>query len=155
MILPRAVNLDHEVKIRLKSLRERFQRNRPALGKIKWKDVSQVRPIGSLFEVRHKKFVSCGLKEFLQLIPHQVPDSPVISQKNVHLFFMGASSHLPLYVSPDYNGLVLVLTLGAIIGALEFNSIKGKLGPMTTVKGVIHCGLALALVLYALIEVIV
>lgn len=71
------------------------------------------------------------------------------------LFFMGASRHLSLNVPDDFSpGMVLgVLTL--IILALEFNAIKGKLGPLTTVRGVIHCGLGLMVALYAIIEVIV
>ena len=71
------------------------------------------------------------------------------------LFFMGASRHMPLTIPEDFNpGMVLgVLTL--IILGIELNAIKGKLGPMTTVKGVIHCGVGLLVVLYALIEVLV
>lgn len=71
------------------------------------------------------------------------------------LFFMGASQHLPLNIPDNFSpGAVLgVVTL--IILGIEFNAIKGKLGPMTTVKGVIHCGLALLVALYAIIEVMV
>lgn len=71
------------------------------------------------------------------------------------LFFMAACRHLGLNIPEEFNpGLVLgVITV--IILALEFNAIKGKLGPMTTVKGVIHCGVALLVVLYGLIEVLV
>lgn len=71
------------------------------------------------------------------------------------LFFMGASRHLGLTIPEGFSpGLVLgVITL--IILALEVNAIKGKLGPLTTVKGVIHCGVGLLVVLYALIEVLV
>jgi len=36
-----------------------------------------------------------------------------------------------------------------IILALEVNAIRGKQGPMTSVAGVIHCGLGLTAVLYA------
>ena len=70
------------------------------------------------------------------------------------LFFMGAASHLPLTVNPDFNCVALILALGAIILALEINALKGKTGPMTTVKGVIHCGFALTAVLYFLMEII-
>ncbi|WPU64281.1 urate hydroxylase PuuD [Peredibacter starrii] len=71
------------------------------------------------------------------------------------LFFMGAARHLPLTIPEDFNpGMVLALVTLIILG-LEVNAIKGKLGPMTTVKGVIHCGVALLVVLYALIEVLV
>lgn len=68
------------------------------------------------------------------------------------LFFMGAASHLPIAINPTANLTVLVVVLAAIILALELNAIKGKMGPMTTVKGVIHSGFALAVVLYALLE---
>jgi uncharacterized membrane protein len=71
------------------------------------------------------------------------------------LFFMGAASHLPINVDPNANFGLLALVLALIIGALEFNAIKGKTGPITSVKGVIHMGFLLALVLYVVIEVIV
>jgi uncharacterized membrane protein len=71
------------------------------------------------------------------------------------LFFMGAARHLGLTIPENFSpGMVLgVVTL--IILALEFNAIKGKLGPMTTVRGVIHCGVGLLVILYGLIEVLV
>lgn len=46
------------------------------------------------------------------------------------------------------TGLLVAL---AIIAALEVNAVVGKQGPMTTVKGVIHCSLALTAVLAALL----
>jgi uncharacterized membrane protein len=46
------------------------------------------------------------------------------------------------------TGLLVAL---AIIAALEINAVVGKQGPMTTVKGVIHCSLALTAVLAALL----
>lgn len=70
------------------------------------------------------------------------------------LFFMGAASHLPMNVADNFSCGLLVAVLAVIIGGLEFNSIKGKLGPLTTIKGVTHCGLALTIVLYAVIEMI-
>lgn len=39
----------------------------------------------------------------------------------------------------------------AIIAALEGNALLGKTGPLTTIKGVIHCSLALVAVLYGLL----
>ena len=42
-----------------------------------------------------------------------------------------------------------------IVGALEFNALKGKTGPMTTVKGVITSGFVLAAVLYAVVEIMI
>ncbi len=46
-------------------------------------------------------------------------------------------------------GLWIVL---ALIAALELNAIFGKTGPMTTVKGVIHCSIALSVVFLALLQ---
>jgi uncharacterized membrane protein len=64
------------------------------------------------------------------------------------LFFMGAASHLPLPSTEgtDFTNALLLATL--IIAALEFNAVKGKIGPMATVKGVIHAGVALTVVLF-------
>lgn len=71
------------------------------------------------------------------------------------LFFMGACRHLPLNIPEDFSVMPVMLTTTAIILLLEVNAIKGKLGPLTTVKGVIHCGVGLLVVLYGLIEVLV
>ena len=68
------------------------------------------------------------------------------------LFFMGASRHLSLEMAEGFSSTTLLIVLTAIILGLELNAIKGKLGPLTTVKGVIHCGLGLLVVLYGLIE---
>jgi uncharacterized membrane protein len=68
------------------------------------------------------------------------------------LFFMGAASHLPINVNPEANFLALTAVLGVIILALELNALKGKTGPMTTVKGVIHSGLGLTVVIYFIVE---
>lgn len=65
------------------------------------------------------------------------------------LFFMGAASHLPLNITGSLgtvHGAVF-----AIIALLELNAIKGKLGPITKVSGVIHMGFLLTIVLYAVI----
>lgn len=70
------------------------------------------------------------------------------------LFFMGAASHLPLSMTPDRGIGCAMLANGLVILALQGNALKGKLGPLTTVKGVIHCGLGLVVVLYALTEVL-
>jgi len=61
-------------------------------------------------------------------------------------FFMLASAHkqaLPMGFSLD-NGFYLAL---AIVVLLEINALVGKQGPMASVKGVIHCSLALTAVL--------
>ena len=70
------------------------------------------------------------------------------------LFFMGAASHLPLGIGPNANFMVLAIVMAVIIGAIELNALKGKMGPMTTVKGVIHCGVGLTAVMYVLMEVL-
>ena len=75
------------------------------------------------------------------------------------LFFMGSASHLPLGVSPDFNGWALLGVLAVIIGLLELNAIKGKTElnktiQITTVKGVISWGFVLAAVLYGVIEIL-
>lgn len=70
------------------------------------------------------------------------------------LFFMGAASHLPLSVYPTANLTLLTVVMGVIIGALEFNALKGKTGPMTSVRGVITWGFVLTAVLYLVLEVL-
>ena len=62
------------------------------------------------------------------------------------LFFMGSSAHYPHGGISSDNQIALIVTL-AIVAALELNAIFGKQGPMTTVRGVILCGLGLTAVL--------
>jgi len=70
------------------------------------------------------------------------------------LFFMGAASHLNFSITEESNfNLYWIITL-AVIGAIELNAIKGKIGPLATVKGVIHAGVGLMLVMYGIVEVI-
>ena len=82
------------------------------------------------------------------------------------LFFMGASSHYP------HPGATMIATLLAvlIIVLLEYNAAyttlvkkiaafgklpaAGKMGPMASVSGVIHCGLALTVVLFLIIDML-
>lgn len=71
------------------------------------------------------------------------------------LFFMGASRHLSIGMGENMSPWLAIGVVTAIILALEVNAIKGKLGPLTTVKGVIHCGLGLLVVLYGLLEALV
>ena len=63
------------------------------------------------------------------------------------LFFMGAARHLSLDAT-DANVSGYFITMGVIIGALELNSLVGKIGYLKTVRGVITCGFILAAVLY-------
>jgi len=64
------------------------------------------------------------------------------------LFFMGASAHLdgagrlPMSMDDGVSTLAQVLCIVIILG-LQINAIKGKQGPMTSIVGVIHCGIAL------------
>ena len=90
----------------------------------------------------------------------KAPKAALASRTNVlfsipMLFFMGASRHLGLNIPEGFSPLAVIGVLTVIILALELNAIKGKMGPMTTIKGVIHCGLGLLIGLYVLIEVIV
>jgi uncharacterized membrane protein len=66
------------------------------------------------------------------------------------VFFMLAGPHFAGYGAKaeiTTGGLIVL----AIIAGLEVNGVIGKQGPMTTVKGVIHCSLGLTAVLAALI----
>lgn len=69
------------------------------------------------------------------------------------LFFMISSSHLTIMTDENSKFGLCAALIGAIILALEFNSIKGKPGPIASVKGVIHMGFILTIVLYAVIEI--
>jgi uncharacterized membrane protein len=71
------------------------------------------------------------------------------------LFFMASSVHLAQLATPVMSASLasLVVVFGLIL-LLEVNAIKGKTGPITTVKGVIHMGLLLTLVLYLGIDVL-
>lgn len=69
------------------------------------------------------------------------------------LFFMGSSTHMPngllTSASPVALGLICL-----IIVAVEINGIVGKQGPMTSVVGVIHSGIALTAVLYGIMAIV-
>ena len=72
------------------------------------------------------------------------------------LFFMASSStHFPQIQQAigDVSVAGLVTVFG-IIAALAVNGVIGKTGPMTSVKGVIHMGVALTVVLYLLIDLL-
>ena len=71
------------------------------------------------------------------------------------LFFMASSVHLAQLGTSVMSASVvsLVVVFGIILG-LEINALKGKMGPMTSVRGVIHMGLLLTLVLYLGIELL-
>ena len=83
------------------------------------------------------------------------------------LFFMGASSHYPhsfsalaliiciiLILVVQFNGAYPAIKNHALVKKLPAacNEKAGKMGPMATVKGVIHCGLGLTLVLFLVLD---
>src|SRR3990167_6121753 len=69
------------------------------------------------------------------------------------LFFMGAARHLILSRNFDTVSYWSVVgSIGGIFLLFELNALKGKLGPLQTVKGVIHCGVVLTLAIYLLVE---
>lgn len=72
------------------------------------------------------------------------------------LFFMGAASHLPIQINPEYNGKVFALVFLLIAGALEVNALKGKTDylKITSIMGVVHMGIVLTGILYVLVEVL-
>ena len=61
------------------------------------------------------------------------------------LFFMGAARGLISGNPTSENAFIASIILILLIQA---NAVKGKMGPMASVKGVIHCGLALTVILY-------
>jgi len=70
------------------------------------------------------------------------------------LFFMAAASHLPLETTPEANRSMMWIGILVLIGALQVNAIKGKMGILTSVKGVIHAGFGLTAILYAVVAVL-
>jgi uncharacterized membrane protein len=67
------------------------------------------------------------------------------------LFMMLGARHLGIEVNPE--GLTMFwIIMGVLIGALELNALKGKLGPLETVKGVVHMGVILTIVTYLVME---
>ena len=70
------------------------------------------------------------------------------------LFFMVGARNLNISTTDTSNYLALAGVFGVLILGIEFNAIKGKLGPIATVKGVVHMGVVLAFVMYAIAEAI-
>jgi uncharacterized membrane protein len=66
------------------------------------------------------------------------------------VFFMLAGPHFAGYGAKAEITTGTLIAL-AIIALLEVNAVVGKQGPMTTVKGVIHCSLGLTAVLAGLL----
>ena len=71
------------------------------------------------------------------------------------LFFMATSNHLPGMQDPIGTvGMASLVIIFGLIVALQFNGIFGKTGPFTSVKGVIHMGVLLTVILYLLAELL-
>ena len=67
------------------------------------------------------------------------------------LFFMGSSAHLPHGLLSEASTVALGIIILLIL-ALEGNASFRKQGPMTTVGGVIHCGVGLTVLLYCIMS---
>jgi len=67
------------------------------------------------------------------------------------LFFMASSVHLAQLMTASTVAKVVSV---AIVLALQVNGMVGKQGPLTSVKGVIHMGLLLTLVLYLVVDLL-
>lgn len=90
-------------------------------------------------------------------LAEMMPRAAIASRTNTlfslpMLFFMTAASHLPLTLSPEKSLVPYWCTFAIIIGLLELNAIKGKMGPMQKLGGVIHFGLLLTIILYLAME---
>lgn len=78
------------------------------------------------------------------------------------LLFMVASAHIPGsagYVKTVAEGMeaanpISLYVALAIIAALEINAIKGKMGPLASINGVIGCAAGLAVILYAVVDLL-
>lgn len=71
------------------------------------------------------------------------------------LFFMAAARNLTVTTTEESCYGTYAIIFSVIVLALEANAIKGKMGPMTTIKGVITSGFILAAALYVLVEVLI
>jgi uncharacterized membrane protein len=93
-------------------------------------------------------------------VPAAAARAGVASRTNVlfsipMMFFMVGANHLGYAVGETSNVTLYWILAAVIILGLELNAIKGKNGPMTTVKGVISCGFALTLLFSILLTVLV
>lgn len=64
------------------------------------------------------------------------------------LFFMSAASHLPLSLSPEKSLVPYWSVFGILVGVIELNAIKGKMGVLQKMVHVIHGGIVLSIILY-------
>jgi uncharacterized membrane protein len=70
------------------------------------------------------------------------------------LFFMAASSHLTIGTTEASKFGLCAAIIAVIVLALQFNGMKGKTDyvRITSIKGVIHMGFLLTIILYAVVE---
>lgn len=66
------------------------------------------------------------------------------------LLLMGMASHLGHSIDPAKSLAPYWIAIFILALLIEGNALKGKQGPMTTVKGVITCGFVLTAIVYAL-----
>jgi uncharacterized membrane protein len=111
---------------------------------------------------RQKKIIASANGEKVANLPAASRRAFLASRTNTLmsvplLFFMGAASHLPIAADPAKVGLWLGVAL-ALTLLLELNALMADKGPTTRPiekpVGVIHMGLLLAIVFYALAEAI-
>lgn len=111
---------------------------------------------------RQKKIIASANGEKVENLPAAARRAFLASRTNTLLsipllWFMGSANHLTLAVAPGKVGMWLGI-VAVIVGLLEANALLADKGPTTKplekVSGVIHYGLLLALVFYALSEVV-
>lgn len=69
------------------------------------------------------------------------------------LFFMGAASHLPFAMSETSKLGLFWAGFAVIWAALQANAVRGKEGPIQTLKGVVTAGFVLTAVVYVWLEI--
>lgn len=111
---------------------------------------------------RQKKIIASANGEKVENLPAVARRAFLASRTNTLLsmpllWFMGSANHLTLAVAPGKVGMWLGIVV-VIVGLLEANALLADKGPTTKplekVSGVIHYGLLLALVFYALSEIV-
>lgn len=71
------------------------------------------------------------------------------------IYFMLAANHNPVPVQPETNLGLVAGVIAILLIAIEANALKGKIGPMQTVKGVITSGFVLTAAIIAILAVVV
>jgi uncharacterized membrane protein len=111
---------------------------------------------------RQKKIIASANGEKVDNLPAIARRAFLASRTNTLLsipllFLMGAASHLPLPVNPNGLAAWWVILL-AIVSLIEINALTATNGastkPIEKVKGVIHMGILLTVILYVLLEVL-